>query len=82
MGIATADRAETPLGITPSDRDHQDVSGIASAHVGVLVVDDQDPYRRAMSVVVDSIEGFVVVGAVASGEESVLRPSSSGQTWC
>ena len=55
------------------------MSGIASAHVGVLVVDDQDPYRRAMSVVVDSTEGFVVVGAVASGEESVaaaaeLRP--------
>ena len=55
------------------------MSGIANAHVGVLVVDDQDPYRRAMSVVVDSTEGFFVVGAVASGEESVtaatqLRP--------
>jgi DNA-binding NarL/FixJ family response regulator len=55
------------------------VSGIASAQVGVLVVDDQDPFRRAMSVVVDSTEGFAVVGAVASGEESVaaateLRP--------
>ena len=47
------------------------MSGIASVHVGVLVVDDQDPYRRAMSVVVDSTEGFVVVGVVASGEESV-----------
>ena len=47
------------------------MSGIANAHVGVLVVDDQDPYRRAMSVVVDSTDGFVVVGAVASGEESV-----------
>jgi DNA-binding NarL/FixJ family response regulator len=55
------------------------VYGIASSHVGVLVVDDQDPFRRAMSVVVDSTEGFAVVGAVASGEESVaavaeLRP--------
>jgi DNA-binding NarL/FixJ family response regulator len=55
------------------------VSGIASAHVGVLVVDDQDPFRRAMSAVVDETDGFVVVGAVASGEESIaaaaeLRP--------
>ncbi len=45
----------------------------------MLVVDDQDPFRRAMSAVVDATEGFAVVGAVASGEESVaaaaeLRP--------
>ena len=45
----------------------------------VLVVDDQDPFRRAMSAVVEETEGFAVVGAVASGEESVaavaeLRP--------
>ncbi len=51
----------------------------ARAQVGVLVVDDQDPFRRAMSAVVDETEGFAVVGAVASGEESVaaaaeLRP--------
>ena len=71
MGACPANRAETPLGITPCDGDHRDVSRIASAQVEVLVVDDQDPYRRAMSVVVDSTEGFVVVGAVASGEESV-----------
>ena len=45
---------------------------IASAQVRVLVVDDQDPFRRAMSAVVEETEGFVVVGAVASGEESVL----------
>jgi DNA-binding NarL/FixJ family response regulator len=47
--------------------------------VEVLVVDDQDPFRRAMSAVVEETEGFAVVGAVASGEESVtavaeLRP--------
>jgi DNA-binding NarL/FixJ family response regulator len=47
------------------------MSRVGSGEVRVLVVDDQDPYRRAMSVVVDSTEGFVVVGAVASGEESV-----------
>jgi DNA-binding NarL/FixJ family response regulator len=55
------------------------MSQVARAQVGVLVVDDQDPYRRAMSAVVDETEGFAVVGAVASGEESVaaaaeLRP--------
>ena len=54
------------------------MSGIASAHVGVLVVDDQDPYRRAMSVVVDSTDGFVVGGAVASGEESGAAAAARG----
>ena len=37
----------------------------------VLVVDDQEPFRRAMSAVVDETEGFVVVGSAASGEESL-----------
>jgi DNA-binding NarL/FixJ family response regulator len=39
--------------------------------VRVLVVDDQEPFRRAMAAVVDATEGFVLVGAVASGEESI-----------
>jgi DNA-binding NarL/FixJ family response regulator len=48
--------------------------------VRVLVVDDQEPYRRAMAAVVDATEGFVVVGTSVSGEESLaavteLRPS-------
>jgi DNA-binding NarL/FixJ family response regulator len=47
------------------------MSPVGRGEVGVLVVDDQDPFRRAMSVVVESTEGFAVVGAVASGEESV-----------
>ena len=38
----------------------------------MLVVDDQEPYRRAMATVVDATEGFVVVGSVASGEESLV----------
>ena len=47
--------------------------------VRVLLVDDQAPFLRAMSAVVNETVGFEVVGAVATGEESVravaeLRP--------
>ena len=49
--------------------------------VRVLVVDDQEVFRRVMSAVVDHTEGFVLVGCAGSGEESivtagVLRPDS------
>jgi DNA-binding NarL/FixJ family response regulator len=55
------------------------MSPVARAHIDVLVVDDQDPFRLAMAAVVEETDGFAVVGAVASGEESVaaiaeLRP--------
>ncbi|HEX4699805.1 MAG TPA: response regulator transcription factor [Actinomycetes bacterium] len=40
--------------------------------VRVLVVDDQEPFRAAMAAVVELTDGFGVVGAVASGEESVV----------
>lgn len=39
--------------------------------VRVLVVDDQDAYRRAMVAVVEETPGFVVVGSAATGEESL-----------
>ena len=39
--------------------------------VRVLIVDDQEPFRRAMASVVEETDGFVVVGAVASGEDSL-----------
>jgi DNA-binding NarL/FixJ family response regulator len=39
--------------------------------VRVLVVDDQEPFRRAMTAVVDETDGFVLVGSAASGEESL-----------
>jgi two-component system response regulator AlgR len=47
--------------------------------VRVLIVDDQEPFRRAMAAVVEETEGFAVVGAATTGEESValaadLRP--------
>jgi two-component system response regulator AlgR len=39
--------------------------------VRVLIVDDQEPYRRAMAAVVEETEGFVVVGSATTGEESL-----------
>jgi two-component system response regulator AlgR len=47
--------------------------------IRVLVVDDQEPFRRAMATIVEETDGFVVVGSAASGEESLaaaaeLRP--------
>lgn len=47
--------------------------------VRVLVVDDQEVFRRVMSAVVQRTDGFVLAGCAASGEESivtagVLRP--------
>jgi CheY-like chemotaxis protein len=39
--------------------------------VRVLVVDDHEPFRRAMVAVVEKTDGFVVVGSVASGEDSL-----------
>jgi two-component system response regulator AlgR len=46
--------------------------------VRVLVVDDQEPYRRAMAAVVDATEGFLVVGAVGTGEESLVAATQLG----
>ncbi len=38
----------------------------------VLLVDDQAPFLRAMSAVVEETAGFEVVGEACSGEESLL----------
>ena len=40
--------------------------------VRVLLVDDQAPFLRAMSAVVDETAGFEVVGEAWSGEESII----------
>ena len=40
--------------------------------VRVLLVDDQVPFLRAMSAVVEETGGFEVVGDVSSGEEALL----------
>ena len=39
--------------------------------VGVLIVDDQAPFRRAARAVVTATPGFEVVGDAESGEEAV-----------
>jgi len=41
------------------------------APVRVLIVDDQEPFRVAARLVVESTDGFEVVGEAGTGEESV-----------
>ena len=43
--------------------------------VRVLIVDDQEPFRRAMGAVVEETDGFVVVGSATSGE--LVRPTTA-----
>jgi two-component system response regulator AlgR len=55
------------------------MGGVPDAEVRVLVVDDQELFRRAMTTVVQETPGFVVAGFATSGEESLtvateLRP--------
>jgi two-component system response regulator AlgR len=40
--------------------------------VRVLIVDDQEPYRRAMAAVVEATDGFLVAGSVTTGEEALV----------
>jgi CheY-like chemotaxis protein len=46
--------------------------------IRVLVVDDQEPFRRAMATVVEETDGFVLVGSVSSGEESLAAAAELG----
>jgi DNA-binding NarL/FixJ family response regulator len=39
--------------------------------VNVLIVDDQAPFLRAMSAVIEETEGFRVVGSASSAEEAI-----------
>lgn len=41
--------------------------------VRVMIVDDQEPFRRAGEAVIDAMNGFVVVGVAETGEGSVER---------
>jgi DNA-binding NarL/FixJ family response regulator len=44
---------------------------VAVSWVRVLVVDDYEPFRRAAAAVVESLEGFHVVGFASTGELAV-----------
>jgi DNA-binding NarL/FixJ family response regulator len=46
--------------------------------VRVLIVDDQEPFRRAMTTVVDVTDGFEAVGTAATGEESLDAAATLG----
>ncbi|TCO44361.1 response regulator receiver domain-containing protein [Kribbella antiqua] len=46
------------------------------ADVRVLIVDDQEPFRRAIAAVVSETDGFVVVASTSSGEEALLAVTS------
>jgi len=41
--------------------------------VGVLIVDDQEPFRMAARMVVEATDGFEVVGESETGEDSVEK---------
>jgi two-component system response regulator AlgR len=45
--------------------------------VRVLIVDDQEPFRLAMAAVVAETDGFVVVGAATTGEESLVAAAET-----
>jgi len=45
--------------------------------VRVLIVDDQEPFRRAMAAVVEETEGFTVVGTATTGEESLVEAAAT-----
>ena len=54
--------------------DHEPVAdGNAPDEVGVLVVDDQAPFRLAARAVVRRTEGFTLVAEAADGDEAVAR---------
>ena len=46
--------------------------------VGVLIVDDQAPFRRAARTVVTATPGFDVVGEAETGEEAVELVDAAG----
>jgi DNA-binding NarL/FixJ family response regulator len=46
-----------------------EVTGVAEDAVRVLIVDDQPPFRLAARAVVESVDGFVVVGDAETAEQ-------------
>src|SRR5688572_16123851 len=46
------------------------------ADVRVLIVDDQETFRRALASVVEETPGFTMVGSATSGEESLVAAAA------
>jgi len=46
--------------------------------VAVLVVDDHETFRRAAAAVVEAADGFVLAGAVGTGEDSLTAVEALG----
>ncbi len=53
------------------------VSDDSVEHVGVMIVDDQAPFRAAARAVVSRVAGFELVAEVASGEEAVAAAAET-----
>jgi two-component system, NarL family, invasion response regulator UvrY len=69
-----------PVILVQVRRDPATADTEATGEVGVLIVDDQAPFRAVARTVIDIAAGFTVVGEAASGEEAVemaaaLHPS-------
>ena len=62
--------------LTDERRDGDTADTPAPTDVGVLIVDDQAPFRAVARTVVQLAAGFSVVGEAASGEEAVELAAS------
>jgi DNA-binding NarL/FixJ family response regulator len=51
---------------------------VATEAVRVLVVDDQAAFRLAIAQAIEVIDGFTLVGAVASGEQAIALLEGTG----
>jgi two-component system, NarL family, invasion response regulator UvrY len=65
-----------PVVLTDERREGDTADTSAPADVGVMIVDDQAPFRAVARTVVDLAAGFTVVGEAASGEEAVELAAS------
>ncbi len=50
--------------------------------IRVLIVDDQEIYRNALSGLLEIVGGYEVVGQAASGEEGIALVARPVRTWC
>jgi two-component system, NarL family, invasion response regulator UvrY len=51
-------------------KQRRETAGVSN--VAVLVVDDHEPYRDVMQMLIGAMDGFAVVGAAASAEEALV----------